>query len=69
VGGVYLHRRASRRNGGVAYVLARTSSPRVTGVVTLTAAEVADLKAGRFYLAVISARSPRMSARGDLVFS
>ena len=69
VGGLYLHRRANRQNGGVAYVLARSSSPTVTGVVTLTAAEAADLKAGKCYLAVISAKSPRLSARGDLVFS
>ena len=69
VGGVYLHRRANRQNGGVAYVLAKSSSPRITGVVTLTTAEAADLKAGKCYVAVISAKSPRMRARGDLVFS
>ena len=69
VGGVYLHRRANRQNGGVAYVLAKSSTPRVTGSVTLTAAEATDLKAGKCYLAVISAKSPRLSARGDLVFS
>ena len=69
VGGVYLHRRANRQNGGVAYVLAKSSTPRVTGMVTLTAAEAADLKAGKCYVAVISAKSPRLSARGDLVFS
>jgi CHRD domain len=69
VGGVYLHRRANRQNGGVAYVLAKSASPRITGVVTLTTAEAADLKAGKCYVAVISAKSPRMSARGDLVFS
>jgi len=69
VGGAYLHRRANRQNGGVAYVLARSSGPTVTGVVTLSAAEAADLKAGKCYLAVISAKNPRLSARGDLVFS
>jgi amidase len=80
VGGVYLHRRASRRNGGVAYILAKSPaafapgaagprSARLTHVVTLTTAEVADLKAGKFYLSVISAKSPRLVARGDLVFS
>ena len=69
VGGVYLHRRANRQNGGVAYVLARTAAPTVTGFVTLTAAEAADLKAGKCYLAIISAKNPRLSARGDLVFS
>jgi len=69
VAGVYLHRRANRQNGGVAYVLAKSSTPRVTGMVTLTAAEVTDLKAGKCYLAITSTKSPRLSARGDLVFS
>jgi hypothetical protein len=69
VGGIYLHRRVNRQNGGVAYVLAKSSSARVTGAVTLTTSEAADLKAGKCYVAVISAKSPRMSARGDLVFS
>jgi Asp-tRNA(Asn)/Glu-tRNA(Gln) amidotransferase A subunit family amidase len=69
VGGVCLHRRATRQNGGVAYVLAKAPGARVTGGVILIPAEVEDLKAGKFYLAVISAKNPRLSARGDLVFS
>jgi amidase len=65
--GVYLHRRTSRRNGGVAFVLARSAAPQIAGTVTLTEAEAADLKAGKFYLAVLSRKSPRLSARGDLL--
>jgi hypothetical protein len=57
----------NRQNGGVAYVLARSAAPRVSGSVTLTEAEAVDLKAGKFYLSVISRRSPRLRARGDLV--
>jgi hypothetical protein len=53
----------------VAYVLAKSSGPAVKGAVTLTEAEATDLRAGKFYLAVISVKSPRVSARGDLVFS
>jgi hypothetical protein len=69
VGGVYLHRRATRQNGGVAHVLAKSPAPSISGVVTLTEAEVNDLKAGKFYVAVLSRRSPRLSARADLVLT
>ncbi len=68
VAGVYLHRRANRQNGGVAYVLAKSAVPQISGTLTLTDAEVADLKAGKFYVAALSRVSPRLSARADLVF-
>ena len=64
--GVYLHRRANRPNGGVAYILAKGSARRV-GLVTLTEAEVADLRAGKLYVSAISASDPRRSARANLV--
>ena len=67
VAGAYLHRRASRQNGGVAYVLARAAGRQISGTLTLTEAEVTDMRAGKFYLAVLSRRSPRLSARADLV--
>jgi Asp-tRNA(Asn)/Glu-tRNA(Gln) amidotransferase A subunit family amidase len=69
VAGVYLHRRVSRQNGGVAYVLAKSTAPQISGAVTLTEQEAGDLKAGKFYLGVLSLRSPRVSARADLVFT
>ncbi len=69
VDGVYLHRRATRQNGGVAYVLARSTAPSISGVVSLTEAEVGDLKAGKFYVAVLSKKSPRLSARADLLLT
>jgi Asp-tRNA(Asn)/Glu-tRNA(Gln) amidotransferase A subunit family amidase len=69
VAGVYLHRRANRRNGGVAYILAKAAAPQISGTVTLTTAEVVDLKAGKCYLSVISTKSPRLGARADIVFS
>ena len=68
VAGVYLHRRGTRQNGGVAYVLAKAAAPQVSGTVTVTEAEAADLKAGKFYVAALSRVSPRLSARADLVF-
>jgi Asp-tRNA(Asn)/Glu-tRNA(Gln) amidotransferase A subunit family amidase len=68
VAGVYLHRRAMRQNGGVAYILAKTATPQISGAVTLTEAEVADLKEGKFYVAALSRVSPRLSARADLSF-
>jgi hypothetical protein len=64
--GVYLHRRANRPNGGVAYILAKGSARRV-GLLTLTEAEVADLRAGKLYVSAISASDPRRSARANLV--
>jgi hypothetical protein len=69
VAGVYLHRRANRQNGGVAYVLAKSPASSISGTATLTEAEVGDLKAGKFYLAVLSRKSPRLSARADLAFA
>jgi amidase len=68
VAGVYLHRRTNRQNGGVAYVLAKSATPSISGTVTLTEVEAGDLKAGKFYLSVISRRSPRLAARADLAF-
>jgi hypothetical protein len=68
IGGVYLHRRANRPNGGVAHVLAKALRGRVTGVVTLLDAELADLKAGKCYLAAVSRRSPFVAARADVTW-
>jgi Asp-tRNA(Asn)/Glu-tRNA(Gln) amidotransferase A subunit family amidase len=68
VAGVYLHRRAARQNGGVAYVLANAGAAQISGAVTLTEAEAADLKARKFYVAALSGVSPRLGARADLVW-
>ena len=66
IGGVYLHRRTTRPNGGVAHILAKSAALRVVGAVTLTEQEATDLRAGKLYLAVVSKQNPRLSARGDL---
>jgi Asp-tRNA(Asn)/Glu-tRNA(Gln) amidotransferase A subunit family amidase len=65
--GIYLHRRGSRQNGGVAHVLATSAASRHSGTVALTDAEATDLEAGKLYVAIVSRRSPRLSARADLV--
>ena len=67
VSGVYLHRRANRQNGGVAYILAKSPTSSISGKVTLTEPEIADVKAGKFYVSAISKKSPRLSARANLV--
>ena len=68
IAGVYLHRRANRQNGGVAYILAKSPAAPISGQVMLSEPEASDLKAGKFYVAVISKKSPRLSARANLVF-
>jgi amidase len=85
--GVYLHRRANRPNGGVAYILVKGAvslrpstmlgaalsavegrdPALLTGRVTLTEAEVADLRAGKLYVSAVSRSDVRRSARADLV--
>jgi amidase len=67
IGGVYLHRRANRPNGGVIAILAKSPTPLVRGAVTLSEQEASDLKAGRLYLSVVSRKSPRLSARAELL--
>jgi Asp-tRNA(Asn)/Glu-tRNA(Gln) amidotransferase A subunit family amidase len=68
IAGVYLHRRVNRLNGGVVHILAKSASARVNGAVTLSEPEAADLKTGKLYVAAVSARDPRLSARADLAF-
>lgn len=66
VAGIYLHRRANRPNGGVAYILATPPDVGTAGRVTLTEAEVKDLEAGKFYVSAVDALDPLRGARGDL---
>jgi Asp-tRNA(Asn)/Glu-tRNA(Gln) amidotransferase A subunit family amidase len=68
VSGVYLHRKANRPNGGVAQILAKSPRFPMTGAVTLLAADVADLKAGKCYISAISTSSPLRAAKADIVW-
>jgi Asp-tRNA(Asn)/Glu-tRNA(Gln) amidotransferase A subunit family amidase len=67
IAGVYLHRRANRPNGGVVHILAKAPASSNFGRVTLSEPEVNDLKAGKLYIAVVSRKSPKLSARADLM--
>jgi Asp-tRNA(Asn)/Glu-tRNA(Gln) amidotransferase A subunit family amidase len=67
VAGVYLHRRANRPNGGVAYILARSIKSSASGRITLLEPEAADLKAGKCYISAISKANPLVGARADIV--
>jgi amidase len=67
VRGVYLHRRVNRPNGGVTSILAKQGVTQSSGVVTLTVAEAADLRAGKLYVAAVGVTDPRLSARATLV--
>ena len=67
VGGVFLHRRAGRPNGGVAYILAKSLISRASGTIRLSEPEAADLKAGKCYISAVSKKSPRRSARANIV--
>jgi Asp-tRNA(Asn)/Glu-tRNA(Gln) amidotransferase A subunit family amidase len=68
IAGVYLHRRANRPNGGVAQILTKRLDGRVEGAVTLLESELADLKAGKCYVAAVSRQSPLVSARADIAW-
>jgi Asp-tRNA(Asn)/Glu-tRNA(Gln) amidotransferase A subunit family amidase len=67
VAGVYLHRRTTRSNGGVAHILAKSFRSHASGTVTLLEPEMADLKAGKCYVAAVSRKNVRLSARGNIV--
>ena len=66
IAGVYLHRRASRPNGGVAYILAKAPALRNTGRLQLTEAEATDLRAGKFYVSAVESKNPLAGARGNV---
>src|SRR5262249_49682252 len=64
--GIYLNRRAASQNGPVAYILSKGGSIQVTGKVNLLDTQIADLKAGNFYLMIPSRSDTRQTIRGDL---
>ena len=67
IAGVYLHRRSTRPNGGVAYILTKSLKKQRSGRITLQAAESADLKAAKCYISAISKMDARLSVRADLM--
>jgi amidase len=69
IAGIYLQRRVSRPNGGVAYILAKAPASRISGTITLLEAEAVDLAAGKFYVSAISRKSPREAARANILLA
>jgi hypothetical protein len=63
----HIHRGAKGVNGPIVYPLSTTSFSSVQGQITLTAADVADLKAGNFYFNAHSNANPGGFARFQLV--
>jgi Asp-tRNA(Asn)/Glu-tRNA(Gln) amidotransferase A subunit family amidase len=66
IAGVYLHRRASRPNGGVVARLATSVATPARGTITLSEPEAGDLKAGKCYISAISRTTPLLSARANI---
>ena len=63
----HIHRGETGVNGPAIYTLSDTGFVIVTGSITLTADDVADLEAGRFYFNVHSTAHPGGHARGQIL--
>jgi Cu/Zn superoxide dismutase len=63
----HIHRGAAGTNGPVVYALATAGFDDVAGSITLTDADVSDLRAGNFYLNIHSTGNPAGFARGQIV--
>ena len=64
--GAYIHRRSPRPNGPIVWVLEKEGFTQTTGIVTLTEAQVVDLRDGNLYFTVLSTDLPPRAARGNL---
>lgn len=63
----HIHRGAVGTNGPVVHFISATGFTQVEGTITLSEADVADLRAGNFYLNVHSVDNPGGFARGQMV--
>lgn len=63
----HIHRGAVGVNGPIVHTLSATGFTQISGTITLSDADVADLEAGRFYLNVHSTDNPGGFARGQLI--
>jgi len=63
----HIHRAPAGANGPVVYPIATTGFTQASGTLDLTAEDVADLRAGNFYLNVHSVEHPGGFARLQLV--
>lgn len=62
----HIHRGAVGVNGPIVYNLSTVGFTTVSGSITLTDADVADLKAGNFYVNAHSTKNPGGFARGQI---
>jgi hypothetical protein len=62
----HIHRGATGVNGPIVYTLSATGFTQIAGSITLTPADVDDLRGGRFYLNVHSVANPGGFARGQI---
>lgn len=62
----HIHRGAAGVNGPIVYNLSTVGFTTVSGSITLTDADVADLKAGNFYVNAHSTTNPGGFARGQI---
>jgi hypothetical protein len=63
----HIHRGAAGVNGPIVYTLSATAFSSVSGSITLTPEDVADLTAGRFYANVHSVANPGGFARAQML--
>jgi hypothetical protein len=62
----HIHRGAVGVNGPIVHFLSATGFTQVAGSITLSEADVADLKAGNFYANIHSVQNPGGFARGQM---
>ena len=63
----HIHRGATGVNGPIVYPLSLVGFTQVAGSITLTADDVADLEAGRFYFNIHTTANPGGAARGQIL--
>lgn len=63
----HIHRGATGVNGPIVHFISATGFTQVEGTITLSEADVADLRAGNFYLNVHSVDNPGGFARGQMI--
>jgi hypothetical protein len=63
----HIHRGATGVNGPIVHALSLVGFTQVAGSINLSAADVEDLRAGRFYLNVHSTANPGGFARGQMI--
>jgi hypothetical protein len=63
----HIHRGAAGVNGPIVHFISATGFTQASGEISLSAADISDLKAGNFYFNVHSVDNPGGFARGQMV--